>query len=187
MATIPEKKTRSKKKSSRLGHDPLDFLEQEEAPDEPGLSVDVATQFEESIKEIDKNKVEVLPDDHSDVDQEIINEAIPGGAFNDNVIGDKEMAQPVDSIQPDQFGILVLPAHFTIYEVADINLQMKAILDTDSRTVDIQGGNVESIDAAALQLLVSFNRQASERGKIIEWQSCSDKIKEVAANLIVKL
>ena len=184
MASMSKKKSKSKKKPSRLGHDPLDFLDEDETLDESGLSEAVTPQLDENIQPADeKLAAEFLLDDTS-VDEETIEKIVTSEATNEEVEVDDVIDIDTEVENPER---LILPSNFTIYEVMDVDIQMKAILDSGCSSIELLGGDVESIDAAALQLLVSFLQQTRETGKNFNWKSCSDKIKEVADNLSIKL
>lgn len=59
-----------------------------------------------------------------------------------------------------------------ISSVTAIHSELKELLSNDKVIID--GGDVERIDAASLQLFYSFNEQAREKGVDIEWRSPSD-------------
>jgi len=52
--------------------------------------------------------------------------------------------------------------------------------------IEIRAEDVESIDTAALQLLISFVNEAKSKGKSIKWESCSDKLEDSSGLLAIK-
>lgn len=65
-----------------------------------------------------------------------------------------------------------------ISSVTSIHSELKALLSNDKVIFD--GGDVERIDAASLQLFYSFIEQARVNGVDIEWRSPSDTLRNNA-------
>jgi len=80
-----------------------------------------------------------------------------------------------------------LPSRFSIAEVDEIYTQMSSLLAQDTIDIELDGGNVESVDTSALQLLYAFNEKAAMSGKTIHWKSTSEKILESSRLLNINL
>lgn len=83
--------------------------------------------------------------------------------------------------------ILNLPMYFGIGQSSEVCSDMQKILSSDCSAVQIAGGDVESCDTAAIQLILAFNKQAKTLGKDVEWLACSQKISDIGGLLGVKL
>jgi ABC-type transporter Mla MlaB component len=77
---------------------------------------------------------------------------------------------------------LTLAADCTLREAAGLKA---LLLQTVSPTgeVIIEGGAVERVDAAGLQLLVAFARREAAAGRQLNWQSASDELRGAGARL----
>jgi anti-anti-sigma regulatory factor len=73
---------------------------------------------------------------------------------------------------------LALPADFRIAAQAAFKQQLIGALAHDAIVLD--GGAVERVDTAALQLLVVFQRELDARQRIPTWQSASTVLTEAA-------
>jgi anti-anti-sigma regulatory factor len=73
---------------------------------------------------------------------------------------------------------LALPADFRIAAQAAFKQQLIGALAHD--TIVLDGGAVERVDTAALQLLVVFQRELDARRRAPTWQSASPALTEAA-------
>jgi phospholipid transport system transporter-binding protein len=73
---------------------------------------------------------------------------------------------------------LALPADFRIAAQAAFKQQLIGALAHDAIVLD--GGAVERVDTAALQLLVVFQRELDARQRVPTWQSASTVLTEAA-------
>lgn len=73
---------------------------------------------------------------------------------------------------------VTLPADFRIAAQAAFKQQLLGALDHDAIVLD--GGAVERVDTAALQLLVVFQRELDARQRAPTWQSASPVLTEAA-------
>jgi anti-anti-sigma regulatory factor len=73
---------------------------------------------------------------------------------------------------------VALPADFRIAAQAAFKQQLLGALDHDAIVLD--GGAVERVDTAALQLLVVFQRELDARQRAPTWQSASPVLTEAA-------
>ena len=78
-----------------------------------------------------------------------------------------------------------LEASHTIANVADLHAQLTAALESGD-PVSVDAGDVAQVDAAALQLLCSFARDAAARKIDVCWQSQSQVIADAARSLGLK-
>ncbi|MHA6205527.1 STAS domain-containing protein [Dyella soli] len=76
---------------------------------------------------------------------------------------------------------VLLPTDFRLAEVAAVKAEL--IDAFDAPAVQLDGGGVERVDTAALQLLVAFRREALARGLTPAWQGVSGAMRD-AANLL---
>jgi len=73
---------------------------------------------------------------------------------------------------------LALPADFRMAAQAAFKQQLVGALGHDAIVLD--GGAVERVDTAALQLLVVFQRELDARHRVPAWQSASPVLTEAA-------
>ena len=78
-------------------------------------------------------------------------------------------------------GRVTLPADCRIAELSTVKATLDAALATAAVALD--GGAVERIDTAALQLLTVFRREAAARGVAVEWLGASEALRDGAARL----
>ena len=71
---------------------------------------------------------------------------------------------------------LQLPSNFTIAAVGEIHNKMTSIFGLDKTIIEIDGGEVESVDTAGIQLLHAFENNAMAKDKEIYWIQASEKI-----------
>ncbi|HUH55186.1 MAG TPA: STAS domain-containing protein [Rhodanobacter sp.] len=86
-----------------------------------------------------------------------------------------EASEPVEAAAPLT---LALPADFRIAAQTAFKQQLIGALDHDAIVLD--GGAVERVDTAALQLLVVFQRELDARQRAPSWQSASPVLTEAA-------
>ena len=158
------KKTRSPK----LGHDPLAWINDSEAEELKSQN----TAKEESVAEVQNEAVE----EPVPVDEELVQEP---ETPNDEALAEAQEAEGVTNM-------LDLPSYFGIAQVAEVHQQMLTLLNSDQDNLEILAKDVESIDAAALQLLAAFVKSAKEQGKAITWQEKSDKVQQAVSLLNIE-
>jgi ABC-type transporter Mla MlaB component len=78
-------------------------------------------------------------------------------------------------------GRVALPADCRIADLATVKAALEAALSAPAAVLD--GGMVERVDTAALQLLAVFRREAAARGVAVEWRGASDVLRDGAARL----
>ncbi|MGO4702118.1 STAS domain-containing protein [Dyella sp. 2RAB6] len=78
-------------------------------------------------------------------------------------------------------GRVALPADCRIADLATVKAALEAALSTPAATLD--GGAVERVDTAALQLLAVFRREAAARGVAVAWLGASEALRDGAARL----
>jgi phospholipid transport system transporter-binding protein len=74
-----------------------------------------------------------------------------------------------------------MPADFRIAEVTDLHRQLSDALDGAAIVLD--GGAVDRVDTAALQLLVVFQCEAQKRGSQVSWAAVSAPLHDAASQL----
>ena len=70
-------------------------------------------------------------------------------------------------------GLLALPARLGIKNVSEWKSELAGLLKADC-SIKIDASAVESIDTAALQLLVAFVSQLKQQARALEWQQPTD-------------
>ena len=74
-----------------------------------------------------------------------------------------------------------MPADFRIADVTDMHRQLRAALDGSAIVLD--GGAVDRVDTAALQLLVAFQHEARKRERAVSWAAVSAPLQDAAGQL----
>ena len=82
--------------------------------------------------------------------------------------------------------VFELPPYFGIAQVAATKESMQSFLQSSGGEIEIQAEDVDSIDTAALQLLISFIKEAKSKGKNIKWGSTSGKLESSVELLAIK-
>jgi len=85
-----------------------------------------------------------------------------------------------------KLGPVVLASRLNIKNIAELKESLLAAYDADS-TVVVDAGAVESIDTAALQLLVAFASSRRERSRAVEWHQPSSVFCEAAKMLDLRV
>lgn len=104
-------------------------------------------------------------------------------AADDSTMEDNSVASedpPVTVSNRSEQGVITLPERFGIAQLSDIHKDMRLLLAEDVAIIGVHGDRVESVDAAAMQLLVSFVAEARSNNKKVDFSRRSDKIDEVA-------
>ncbi len=83
-------------------------------------------------------------------------------------------AQGVAPVAPQRAG-LKLESSFTLRDATDMLFQLLAV-DFGESDVLIDGGGVERIDTAGLQMLIAFAKAHVARGKTIHWTAVSPEL-----------
>ena len=112
----------------------------------------------------------------------------------DNTVADAEYAsqllaaaealQPTAAAEPAEIAnaVVVLPAQCVIRDAADLKQQLLKHLDaTDA--VQIDATNIERIDAAAMQVLVSFVLGRAKQQRNVEWCGINSVFSDAARTL----
>jgi len=76
---------------------------------------------------------------------------------------------------------LGMPADFRIAEVTGMQQQLREALEGSSIVLD--GGAVDRVDTAALQLLVVFQHEARKRNSQVTWAAVSEPLQDAASQL----
>jgi phospholipid transport system transporter-binding protein len=76
---------------------------------------------------------------------------------------------------------VALPADFRLAALDEVKASLLEALEAPSAQLD--GGAVERVDTAALQLLVAYRRAAAARGQQPAWQAVSAVMREAAGVL----
>jgi anti-anti-sigma regulatory factor len=83
---------------------------------------------------------------------------------------------------PDSPSSLKLQPHCTLREAAALKTQLLEQLEL-GRDVILDGGAVEKIDTAGLQLLAAFSRHLGECGRHLEWTAVTPELLRAGAQL----
>jgi anti-anti-sigma regulatory factor len=76
---------------------------------------------------------------------------------------------------PAQRAGLKLEASFTLRDANDMLFQLLAV-DFGDSDVFVDGGGVERIDTAGLQMLIAFAKHHAARGKTLRWTAASTEL-----------
>lgn len=80
---------------------------------------------------------------------------------------------------------LVLSNYFTIDMAQDFYAELDSALQSES-DVEIDGSNVERVDSAGIQLLLSFKNEFEKHSSQIQWLGASDSLRATAEQLGVE-
>ena len=170
MVPAPKKKSTKKKsatvkkaKSSKLGHDPLSWIDETEA---------------ESLKAQNESKTE-----SENLVEDAVEEVV---ASEDQEVGEENNAVVTEVENTEENEMFELPLYFGIAQVADVRGQMESLLNSEVDELEIKCEEIESIDTAAIQLLIAFVQDANKKGKSIKWVGQSEKLKSAIDLLNVK-
>lgn len=141
----------SRPKKNKLGHDPLDWISDEDA-------AQLKSETKKSDVTAEKEIAEIEPVTEEAREKDIMSEQT----------------------------IFELPPYFGIAQVASIKEAMQSFLKNSTDEIEIEAEGVESIDTAALQLLISFVKQAKSKGKSVKWKSVSNKLESSSELLAIK-
>ena len=83
--------------------------------------------------------------------------------------------------------VLCLPSRFSIAAVEDVYKQMSSLLSLEQTCIELEAGEIESIDTSAIQLLYAFSAQAKISGKNLRWKSRSKIIDEASRTLNINI
>ena len=85
--------------------------------------------------------------------------------------------------QGNDEGITVLlNGNLSIVEVIPLRAQLQEVLSQE-KNVTLNGGSIERVDTAALQVLWAFNREATQRQLSVKWAAASDALLQAATLL----
>jgi anti-anti-sigma regulatory factor len=90
-------------------------------------------------------------------------------------------ASAVASAGVDDAALVLLPADCRMAAQAALKAELLGALGAGAIVLD--GGQVERVDTAALQLLVLFRRELDARGGTLGWRGTSDALNEAAGLL----
>lgn len=76
---------------------------------------------------------------------------------------------------------IVLPADCRLAFLDELLPQLRTA--ASGETADLDGGAVDRLDGAAMQLLVAFRRAATAGGCVVSWAGVSDALREATALL----
>lgn len=68
-------------------------------------------------------------------------------------------------------------------KITELYQRLEAALDVDDGAIELNAWRIERIDAASLQLLVAFHREAQSLGYEVRWNSPSDSLRKAARNV----
>ena len=78
---------------------------------------------------------------------------------------------------------LHLPSELTIYTVGELHPHWLVWMAIDDQAPVLEGGDVDQVDAAGLQLLLALQRALTERGRSLVLRSPSTALREACAAL----
>jgi ABC-type transporter Mla MlaB component len=68
-------------------------------------------------------------------------------------------------------------------KIAGLYQSLEAALDVDQSVIELNAGKVERADAASLQLLLAFHREAKALGYEVRWNAPSDILRNAARHV----
>ncbi len=152
----------AKGKKSKLGHDPLAWISEEDAAE--------IQQANSHLQEELNEHEEIDSVDQTDTSHEVLDDKAVNKESNTHLID----ADSKESLMLD------LPLYFGIAQVAEVYEQMKEMVESNAATVEIQAEDIESIDASAIQLLIVFVIALKAKGKKVVWKGVSKKLSDAA-------
>lgn len=100
---------------------------------------------------------------------------------NESIFGEtpnlEAESQPV--VNPEGDGVINLDSVLTIAEVSDWQEKMLAVIENND-VISLDGGNLEMIDGAGLQLLAALMKEATEQHVVVSWKAASDPLRQSA-------
>ena len=75
-----------------------------------------------------------------------------------------------------------LPDSLTIADVDELHKTLNGLLVNDG-VLELDGGDVEMVDGAGLQLLAALFKEAASRQKVLRWQATSDALRRGAQDI----
>ena len=175
MATPPKKKAAKKKaakpKVSKLGHDPLSWIDDAEAENlkqenRQKHEISEPVEQEDTGDTTENHEQAIAPVEEAPAEIEAPVEAV------EEVVEEEVQVEPEAE---EDSKMLDLPVYFGIAQVAEVYQKMQPLVESSDDPVEIKADDVESVDTAALQLLLGFVKQLEEKGKSVKWMGCSDK------------
>jgi anti-anti-sigma regulatory factor len=73
--------------------------------------------------------------------------------------------------------VLQLGDAIDITQVGELKAKMAAALDAGGGILHVEVGEVQTVDAAGVQLLVALNNEVAKRGRILSWQGRSEALR----------
>lgn len=168
-----------RKKSSKMGHDPLAWISEEDAKkiqEKNNVSVEVGGKKIASVEENVNESVEVSVSIDEGMTADIA----------DTQETTEEQAGKISGSCEEVGNMIDLPIYFGIAQVSDVCTRMKEILENSDNTIEIKAEDIESVDAAAIQLLIAFSIKVKSQNKTIVWKGISSKLKDAMEILQVK-
>ncbi len=183
----PAKKPATKKSKSLIGVDPLAWLNEEELVDAGGAEKQqVVVEAPEQKAEAKAEDPEAESTDHSD-------DSAAGSGKDETATQTLEPTEGEADMQNDQSSApmqestaveanVKLDAVQNIATVSDLYERFTALLE-DQQTIVVDCDEVESIDAASLQLLLAVNVESMNRGVELELRNPSEEFVHTATLL----
>lgn len=160
-----KKKSSPKKPASKLGHDPLAWID--EVDDKQAIS--------------EQDPI-VAPGQYTDYPVASLSEVTESPPVSKvDVDASVKISAGMESSR------LNLPAYFGIAQSSAICEEMRNLLSSGCKAIEISGNDVESFDASALQLMIAFRNQASANDVSLVWSGRSQKIQEISDLLNVDI
>ncbi len=118
--------------------------------------------------------------------------------FEDAGIDDRENNVPSpQNIKPEEKNAdikvdnekesLCLPSRFSIATVGEVYKKMSSFLSAEQTQIELEAGEIESIDTSAIQLLYAFTLQAKMSEKKLHWKSRSKIVDDASRVLNINL
>lgn len=154
---------------SRLGHDPLEWLEDDE--------LEAQDDSNEVVNEQPSPAPEIKQDTSSPSDSEE-EETLPEISAKDSSQSDPQDAFTVSKFkQNDHTGKLFLPNRLMVQSIESLHKEWLLLSEIDNlKELNIDASQVEEIDAAGLQLLFVLIRQLTSNGCQVVLEDVPDKL-----------
>ena len=154
----------------KLGHDPLAWItgNMEDVVSPSNIVVEPEKNSEDGKEVVVDSSVAIVANENieHEIDKEVVDEVV-------TVKEREDLSETKDNTMlnlPDVFGIAQAEVAYN---------EIKQLL-VSSDEIKIDGSAVETVDASALQLLISLFEECKSKGIKISWHSESDKVNDSA-------
>ena len=162
---------------SRLGHDPLEWLEDDETVEEESSSTPVVESQQPEPVEEPASEAELQKEEHTEEVETAELEPEPASDPEEDLQTTLEISKFSNK---NGVAKLFLPDRMMVQIIEALHTEWKAIVKTEQfNSIHINAGQVEDIDAAGIQLLFVFVRQLTSNGCQVALEDVPDNLENV--------